>query len=145
MGPAFQPYSGGASDASAAASVCCGESNPRRCSPPPPSPPPHPPLSSLPTGPRRGPSAPRLIPGSLQRYRSALASHQRAHKSSPPFLSFVNLFPLARAHTHPPLNLLSSPRSHSAPHRPPPLFFFHTISDAAPSPSAQLCVFFSKR
>lgn len=48
--------------------------------------------SALPL-PCSGPSAPRLIPGSLHRYRSALASHQRAKKSSPPFLSFVILFP----------------------------------------------------
>ena len=53
-------------------------------------PPPSPPALPLPCS---GPSAPRLIPGSLHRYRSALASHQRAKKSSPPFLSFVILFP----------------------------------------------------
>lgn len=50
-----------------------------------------PPALSLPCS---GPSAPRLIPGSLHRYRSALAPHQRAKKCSPPLVACQSLPPL---------------------------------------------------
>lgn len=54
-----------------------------------------PPTPSLPCS---GPSAPQLIPGSLHRYRSALASHQRAKKCSPPLVACQSL-PLLLAST----------------------------------------------
>lgn len=74
----FKVYSGVGSDAYSNG-VCCWESVYSSTSPPAP---------SLPCS---SPSAPQLIPGSLHCYRSVLASHQRAEKSSPPFLTCQSL------------------------------------------------------
>lgn len=72
----FKAYRGVGTEACSAGVVCGWESHPPRRPP------------SLPCS---GPSAPQLIPGSLHRYRSALASHQRTKKCSPPLVACQSL------------------------------------------------------